>query len=289
MDNPKVGIIVLNYNGADCLVSCLQSLYQLEYKNKEIIVVDNGSTDDSFSLAQQLFPQSIFVCNKENKGFSRGMNDGMRQAFLRGADFCLLFNYDAEIDPQALEHLLSIAQKNPQAGLLSPIIYEKENKHIWFAKGKIEFLRMRSRHQEISQKEFIQESYQSEFLTGCALFVRKELVDAIGFLDEQFFLYYEDADYSLRATKAGFECLVVPKAIVWHSEKSKTNPEKMYFLVYSGLLFFQKHTPPSLRLYMALYGTIRRIKNRFDRMLGKNGAAEEVSRAYKNFFHEQST
>lgn len=284
-----MSIIVLNYNGDDCLLPCLYSLDQLEYTNKEIIVVDNGSTDNSFSFAQQHFPRCTFVQNEKNEGFAKGMNSGMEQAFHNGADFCLLFNYDAEIDPRALTLLISVAKKNPRAGLLSPVIYEKENKHIWFAKGRIDFFRMRAVHERVLQEKFAQESYRSEFLTGCALLIKKELVEKIGFLDEQFFLYYEDADYSLRATKAGFECLVVPQATVFHSEKSSTNPKKTYFLVYSGLLFFKKHTPPVLRPYMAIYGTIRRVKNWADRLFWEKGSAKEVYLAYKDFFHGHSS
>ena len=214
------------------------------------------------------------------------MNIGMRLAFLRGADWCLLFNYYAEIEPHALTHLVSVAQGNSRAGLLSPVIYGKDKGSPWFAKGKIEFFRMRATHRTPSVRELSSDFYASEFLTGCSLLVKKELVDKIGFLDERFFLYYEDADYSLRAAKAGFDCLVVSKARAWHSERSEINPEKMYFLVYSGLLFFEKHTPYFWRPYMMLYGTIRRVKNFLDRTCKKSIVAEEVHRAYKNFFHE---
>lgn len=283
---PKVGIVVLNYNGADCLTACLSSLDRLEYDDKEIIVVDNGSSDDSFSQAEALFPHFTFIRNGKNEGFAKGMNIGMRRAFLHGARWCLLFNYDAEIDVQALSFLRVAAQKHPRAGLLSPAIYKKGSDLLWFGKGRIEFLRMRAIHREPSRKELASESYQSGFLSGCALFIKKELVHAIGFLDERFFLYYEDADYSLRATQAGFDCLVVPQARVWHSEESNNNPKKTYFLVYSGLLFFQKHTPFLLRPYMVLYATIRRAKNFIDRIFWRSRAVEEVHRAYEKFFYE---
>ncbi|PIX90372.1 MAG: hypothetical protein COZ29_00390 [Candidatus Moranbacteria bacterium CG_4_10_14_3_um_filter_45_9] len=283
---PKVGIIVLNYNGDNCLSSCLSSLDRLTYPNKEIIVVDNGSSDDSFFSAEASFPQFTFVRNGKNEGFAKGMNIGMRLAFLHNADWCMLFNYDAEIDVQALSFLMTVAQKNPRAGLLSPVIYEKGSNHLWFGKGRIEFLRMRATHEKPSSEELASENYRSEFLTGCSLLVKKELALAIGLFDEQFFLYYEDADYSLRSTQAGFENCVVPQARVWHSEESKTSPQKTYFLVYSGLLFFKKHTPFLLQPYMALYVTIRRVKNFLDRVFGRGNTAEEVHRAYKQFFYE---
>jgi GT2 family glycosyltransferase len=285
-DIPKVAIIVLNYNGDKCLSSCLHSLEKLEYSNKEIIVVDNKSTDSSFSSAQKLYPHFSYIQNEKNEGFAKGMNIGMRIAFSRGAKWCLLFNYDAEIDAQALTELVLVAEKYPHAGLLSPIIFQKGDKQVWFAKGKIDYFRMRAVHTKPSREEFLSDAYSSEYLTGCALFVKKALVDAIGYLDEQLFLYYEDADYCVRARQAGFESLVVSKALVWHSEESKTNPRKTYFLVYSGLLFFRKHTPCILRPYIALYGTIRRVKNLFDRLFCKNDTVESVYRAYKQFFHE---
>lgn len=283
---PRVGIIVLNYNGDKCLPSCLASLDQLAYSNKEIIVVDNGSSDDSFSRAGKSFPQFTFVRNGKNEGFAKGMNIGMRLAFLHNADWCLLFNYDAEIDMQALSSLMVVAEKHPRAGLLSPMIYEKGSNHLWFGKGRIKFLRMRAIHEEPSSEDLAAESYRSEFLTGCALLIKKEVTIAIGLLDERFFLYYEDADYSLRATEAGFENLVVPRARVWHSEESKINPKKTYFLVYSGLLFFKKHTPLLLRPYMALYVTIRRVKNSLDRVFWRESTVEEVHLAYEQFFYE---
>src|SRR3989304_7306263 len=204
---PQVGIIVLNYNGRRCLLPCLQSLDQLEYPNKEIIVVDNNSTDGSLKEAQKKFPHFVFVRNKKNEGFAKGMNIGIKEALARGAKRCWIFNYDAEAHPQTLDKLISAAQENPRAGLLSPIIYETNNNNLWFAKGRIDFLRMRTLHIHPTSEELNAKTYKSEFLTGCALLIKKELIEKIGFLDERFFLYYEDADYSLLAIQAGFDCL----------------------------------------------------------------------------------
>jgi len=283
--SPVVGVIVLNYNGQHCLLSCLQSLEQLRYTNKEIIVVDNHSSDDSLLIAEKKFPHCIFIRNNNNDGFAKGMNAGMREAIARGAEWCWLFNYDAISDPDALTQLMRVATTQPhKIGLVSPIIYTN-NKQIWFAKGTVNFFRMRVLHISPAQKEWMCEAYPSEFLTGCALLVNKRLINTIGFLDERFFLYYEDADYSLRAREAGLLCLVVPEASVVHSEASSQNTEKVYFLVYSGLLFFQKWGSPLLQKYYRVYGTIRRIKNWLDRIVYNNSpSARAVYRAYQNFY-----
>lgn len=284
---PKVAVIVLNYNGKECLPRCLNSLAQLEYSNREIIIVDNHSSDDSLSVAEKTFPEYTFIRNTENEGFAKGMNSGMRLALARGAQWCWLINHDAEVAPAVLTQLMVVAEKHPRAGLLSPVIYEKGSKCLWFAKGEIDFFRMRAFHVQPAREEMARESYQSGFLTGCALLIKKELMEAIGFLDERFFLYYEDADYSLRAQSAGFACLVVPEARVWHSEESKENPKKIYFLVYSGLLFFEKHAPIILRPYLLAYVTIRRVKNFLNLTFRKTPAAWEARRAYQHFFHER--
>lgn len=283
---PKVAIIVLNYNGKDCLPLCLESLRKLTYPNWEIIVVDNGSSDGSLQVAEKAFPECHFVRNAENLGFAKGMNVGMRTALARQADWFWLVNYDAIADSRALDHLMTTAEKHPRAGLLSPVIYDASTQAVWFAKGRRDFLRMRTVHSNPTKEEFASDAYASEFLTGCALLVKKQLVETIGFLDERFFLYYEDADYSLRAARAGFACLVVPQARVWHSEKSQSNPQKIYFLVYSGLLFFEKHASFLWRLYFFVYVTIRRVKNLLDVARSKGSAALEAQRAYKHFFHE---
>lgn len=285
-NEPRVGIIVLNYNGEDCLLACLRSLDQVSYTNKEIIVVDNGSSDNSLSQAKKQFKQCVFIENKENTGFSKGMNRGMKQALLDGAQYCFLFNYDAEIEQNALSLLVSAGEKYPLSGLLSPVIYEKKQGKIWFAKGKVLFSRMRAVHTKPSMKEKNRDVYPSDFLTGCALLIKKELIEKIGFLDERFFLYYEDVDYSFRAREAGFERLVVSGARAYHSEKSRKNPQKVYFLVLSGLLFFQKHARLLFRLYMAIYVRMRRVKNAVERKIWSTAVSEQVYRAYKKFFDE---
>jgi GT2 family glycosyltransferase len=281
---PRVGIIVLNYNGKCCLLPCLQSLDQLEYQNKEIIVVDNNSTDGSLEDAKKEFPHFTFVRNQKNEGFAKGMNIGIKETLSRGAKWSWLFNYDAMAHPQALSKLISVAQENSKAGLLSPIIYEVNSDNMWFAKGKIDFLRMRTCHIKPTKRELSSKTYRSEFLTGCALLIKKELIEKIGFLDENFFLYYEDADYSLRAAQAGFDCLVVPEAKVSHDEKSQLNSKKIYYLVYSGLLFFNKWMPFYLRPYLVVYVTMRKIKNFWDRLYKKDAIAQEVHRAYGDYF-----
>lgn len=279
MDEKQVAIIVLNYNGQDCLLPCLKSLNDLTYQEKMIIVVDNDSQDDSFEQAQKTFPNFVYLKNDQNKGFSGGMNTGIRYALDQGVTWVWLFNYDALAEKEALATLLSGAEGRGSGQLLSPVVVDEKGRK-WFSGGRINYLRMRAEH--IASKEE-KTPYKSEYLSGCALLIHREVFEKIGFLDEDFFLYYEDADFSLRARKAGFSCLVVPKSQVIHSEQSNFNQNKVYHLVLSGLLFFEKHTPWQLRPYIFGYVTIRRVKNRIDVWLGRE-AASMVQKAYATYF-----
>ncbi|MGK2848584.1 MAG: glycosyltransferase family 2 protein [Minisyncoccota bacterium] len=281
---PKVGIIVLNYNGAEYLLACLQSLYDLEYPYKDIIVVDNNSDDQSMAMAQHSFPQLSFIKNEENYGFARGMNIGIIHALTRGAEWCWLFNADAKADRQSLKCLI-LASRQSASVLLSPTIFETQRNRLWFAKGRVNFFRMRAEHVLPTKEECGMDQYPSDFLTGCAMLIHRDLIKHIGFLDERFFLYYEDVDYSLRARQAGFIPRVVTDARVEHSEVSQMSPRKTYFLVFSGLMFFQRWTPVCMRPSMWIYLGLRIIKNSVDRGWKQDPVTRSVSQAYKDYFY----
>jgi GT2 family glycosyltransferase len=284
MSTPKVAIVVLNFNGEACLPACLRALSLLRYPEYQVIVVDNGSTDTSFMSAQKEFPSFIYEATGKNLGFGGGMNVGMKLALAAGFDLVWLMNYDAEPQPESLSTLVSFYQKNPKEhSVMSPVIETPEG-NIWYAGGSINYLRMRTEHQ---QKVMQVSPYQTHFLTGCSPLLSKEAITRTGFFDERYFLYYEDADLSLRFRSEGYSLWVVPEARVVHEEKSSQNPQKLYYLVHSGLIFFAKHTPRRWQIYQALYVTIRRGVNKIKLYFGLFGA-QEVHRAYDDYFRKYS-
>ena len=275
-----MAIVVLNYNGKSCLQETLSSLDALEYSKKDIIVVDNASDDDSFVFAKQTFPHFQYLALPKNGGFAYGMNAGIRRALEREAEFVWLFNYDALAEEGSLTKLVESTKILGERSLLSPIILQ--NNAVWFEGGRINYFRMRVEHLKrwsASQNK----PFKTAFLTGCALFLPRIAIEEVGFLDEDFFLYYEDADYNTRALAKGFDLYVIPQATVFHSEESIHNPNKTYHLVYSGLLFFFKHKRGLFSFYQAIYGILRRQKNRWD-LLWNKPLAREVYRAYSEFY-----
>lgn len=256
MNYPKVFIVILNYNGKAVLKNTLESVYKLNYPNYEVVVVDNNSVDGSFEEARISFGKFNFIKNNQNVGFAAGNNVAIKWALEKMADYILLLNNDALIEKDALTNLIKAAQKNDKIGILSPVIYKGNSSQIWFSGGKIDWLRMRTEH--------LDDIKETQYITGCAMLIKKDVFKKIGLLDETFFLYYEDADFSFRAAKNGFKLKIVSEAKVFHFEKSSESLNKIYYLVRSGIIFFRKNSNFLFRIYIEFYLAMRKVKNKYD-------------------------
>lgn len=278
---PKVYVLVLNFNGKSTLLNCLRSIYQSDYPNFETVVIDNDSSDGSLEMAKQNFSTAHFIKNPANLGFAAGNNMGIRFALEKFADYVLLLNNDAYLEKNTLSLLIKEAEGFAGLDLVSPLIMGPGKDQLWFSGGKIDWLRLRTSHSEHVPEE---KPYASEYITGCAMLIKKTVFKKIGLFDENFFLYYEDADFSLRARQAGFSLGIIPTAKVLHDEQSESGKsDKVYWLVLSGLVFFQKHFPFYLKPWFWLHLTLRRIKNISTIILRRSKLAKEVGRAYRDF------
>lgn len=280
---PKVFIVILNYNGKNVIKKCLTSVFKIDYSNFEVVIVDNGSTDGSFEMAKNTFSKASFIKNEENLGYSAGNNVGIRFALERMAEYVLVLNNDTDVEKDFLKKLVEEGEKNSLAGILSPVIFNGITRDVWFSGGKINWLRMKSWHETDIKKK---ENYETEYITGCAMLIKAEVFKKSGLFDENFFLYWEDADFSIRAARAGFKNIVVSSSWIYHIEESeKLNKNKIYWLVFSGLLFFKKNTPAFLRWWVFAYVFLRKLKNKKDVLKRKNNkdVAEMVQKAYVDF------
>jgi hypothetical protein len=197
------------------------------------------------------------------------------------ADYVLLLNNDTEVEKDFLTKLVEVEGKDEKIGIASPVIFDGHSRQVWFSGGEINWLTMKTQH---SQKVLTEDYRETGLITGCAMLVRAAVFNEIGLLDEDFFLYYEDADFSLRAKKAGFKNIVVSGSWVYHFEKSKNNlKQKTYWLVISGLIFFQKNTPLLFKPWIKFYTALRKLKNKFDLKFKRNELAEIVEKAYADY------
>ncbi|MCA9365072.1 MAG: glycosyltransferase family 2 protein, partial [Candidatus Moranbacteria bacterium] len=261
MEKPKVFTIIVNHNGGQDVLDAIKSVFQSSYTNGEIIVVDNDSTDGSFEKIRNQFPRIHAIKNTKNDGFGKGANLGIRFALEKMADFVFLLNPDATIEKDTIKKMVKKMERNDDLGIASPTIIDEKTNNIWFGGGKILWTKMRAIH-TLEKYDGTKNVVKTEYVCGCAMFIRKEVFKKTGLFDERFFLYYEDADLSLSAKKNGWHLGVFPTIKIRHKERSNENiKNKTYWLVKSGLLFFEKHTPKRLKSASKIVLLARKCKN----------------------------
>lgn len=225
-DLPLVAIIILNWNGKEDTLACIESLQKMHYANKQIIIVDNASTDDSIERIKREFPELELVVNSANLGYAGGNNAGIRYAVKKQVDYLLLLNNDTIVDQHLLNRLVQVMNDHPQIGAVSPMIYYHTSPDVfWFAGGVID--RQRSETVmlgcgEPDRGQFGEQPFPIDYANGCAMMIRSEVLNKVGFLDERFFMYYEEVEWCHRIRKAGYDILAVPGAKVWH----KIDPDR---------------------------------------------------------------
>jgi GT2 family glycosyltransferase len=246
----KVCTIVLNWNGWRDTAACLSSLSQLRYENHEIIVVDNGSTDDSVRHLRIEFPGLTLIETGKNLGFAAGCNVGIRRAFADGADFVWLLNNDTAVDAGALQSLVAKAGSDERMAAVGSAIYHMQEPHKLMAwgGGRVSFLLGRSRHVLAPVDDG-----QVDYITGASLLLRRSALEAVGMLDEGFFFSWEDADLGFRLRRANWKLAVAGDSKVWHKETASLRGQETVLDTYfneGASRFFRKHAlVPQLPLY----------------------------------------
>jgi GT2 family glycosyltransferase len=245
---PRVLVTVVHWNGLETTTRCLESLQRLTYPRCHLLVVDNASTDGSGEILRQRFPAVEFHRTPENLLFAGGANVGLCRALSRGYDFAVVLNNDTEAAPDLLERLVDVAVADPRCGLVGPKIYYAERRQvIWSAGGKIDYWSGTFRHLGLRQVDgpSFDQLRDVDYLTGCCILARRQLLVDVGYLDTSYHMYSEDADWSVRARRAGYRVVFAPGARIWHRVSAAsgggTTPYKMYHRVRSNLLFLRRH------------------------------------------------
>jgi GT2 family glycosyltransferase len=232
---PKVSVVVLNLNGYGDTRDCLESLKRVTYSNFDVIMVDNGSSDDSARRLSLEFPAVRILRSQRNLGFAGGNNLAIGDALQDGADYVLLLNNDTVVDPCFLSVMIEVGETEPMIGLIGPKIYYASNpKRIWYAGGRVNYDGCRHLGMdELDDETRFSRTEETGFISGCALLVKSVVLREVGLLDEKLFAYHEDTDFCLRACKAGYRCVFVGKALVWHKVSRTSGPESAFTLYLS--------------------------------------------------------
>jgi GT2 family glycosyltransferase len=231
----KVSIILLNYKGTKDTLSCVESLEKIEYDNFEIIIVENDSPDDSYEvLSEAIGNKHTLIKSPSNGGFAKGNNIGINYALEKGTDFVLLLNNDTLVEKDFLREMINCYHRNEAVGMVGcKILYESRRDLIWYGGGELNLKRFYGLHHGEGQKDCEEFNIEKEvtFNTGCVMLIPKEVIEKVGTLPEEYFLYYEDVDYSLSVQEAGYKIFYCPKAVVYHKVSASTGGEESPFAV----------------------------------------------------------
>ncbi len=247
---PKVAVIVLNWNNVQDTLRCLESLFFSDYQNYFVIVIDNGSVDSPELEIISKFSSVRFVRLEKNLGFTGGMNRGIEAGLLEGADYLWLLNNDAIVLPNTITKMVGKAETDNQIGMVSPVI-ESENHTYW---GTYLDINTQTRRNFTSLEELnsAKETLPRNIcLWGTALLIKTEVINRVGLLDDAFFAYFEDMDFSLRVTSAGYKNVLCADALIRHGKnnQSQTNrPDHYHFyMARNEYIFWMKYLNQSQR------------------------------------------
>jgi GT2 family glycosyltransferase len=219
--SPRLTIVIPNWNGERFLSLCLASLRRQTLGAFETILVDNASSDGSIGLVRRDFPEVRVISMRENRGFSAAANAGIEAST---TEYVALLNNDTEVDPGWLQALLRAADEHPEAGLFASKLVDFYDRRVLDGAGdalRLSGLPYRLGHGEVDRGQFDHPGYVFSACAAAAMY-RREMLDDVGLFDEDFVSYCEDGDLSFRAQLAGYRCLYVPDALVYHMGSAST-------------------------------------------------------------------
>lgn len=257
--SPLVSIITLNWNSTVVTSEFLSSVKEKNlYKNIEVIVVDNASAENPTEQFLSIYPSVKIIRHQQNLGFSGGNNIGIKAA---KGDYLFIVNNDTEFTNGLVESLLEVFQTYPDAGIVCPKF------HYYFNKGTIEYAGYKSINiftgrngmigngeEDIGQYDSIQ---KTNYAHGGGMMVSKKAVEEVGLMPEQFFLYYEELDWSEKFKRKGYSIYLQPNALIYHKESmttGKSSPLKTFYLTRNRILFMRRNISfPELGIFFLYF------------------------------------
>lgn len=255
----ELAIILLNYNNVNDTLECVKSIEDYYEREYTIIVVDNKSTDNSKEKLLENRHRYKLILNDVNEGFAQGNNVGIKWAIKEGYEYIMLLNNDTLITKNSIETMVDEIKKDKNIGIISPrIMYYPEKEKIWFDGGKIDWFKFIVVHYNMGNN--IKSSLKNnneivDFITGCCMIIRREVIEEVGYLPEEYFMYYEDVDYCVKVSEAGYKLLNIKESIIYHKVSSSSGGEDSPFSIKWGtrnrIIFMEKYKykVPAIKYY----------------------------------------
>lgn len=244
----RVFAVVVNWNGGQANLACLRSILAEGLRGTDVIFVDNGSTDGSRELVAREFPLVTRIENDANLGFGEAANQGASAALAAGAQAVFFVNNDVVLAPGVVARLTSVLASDRAIGIVGPrVLFMHDKTRVWCAGGMLtwrENLSTLLGHGEKDGPEH-QRVKRVDYVPGCALLARRELLEEVGTFDARYFAYMEDVDLCLRASRRGYRIELVGDAAAWHASSSATgggyNPRRKYMMGVNSIWFLRAH------------------------------------------------
>ncbi|MEN4012619.1 MAG: glycosyltransferase family 2 protein [Chloroflexota bacterium] len=262
MSSPLVAAVILNTNRKEDTLACLESLQRSDYPNLVILVLDNACTDGSSEAVRALFPAVKIIPLIENRGYAGNNNVGIQTALELGCQWVFVLNEDIVLASDAITNLVQFGESNPKIGILGPLVFHHNEPDVIQSAGGKMTPRWQAYHIGQNEPDAGQFSIPTkmDWISGCAILVRASVIRQIGALDERFFYYWEETEWCLRTSKAGWQIWLVPQAKIWHKGVQRNyqpSPNVTYYATRNRLLALAKHHAPLAAWWDAHYTALR--------------------------------
>lgn len=265
----KLAVILVNYNGLRFNEECINSILRSDWPGEiNIYVIDNHSTDSSMEQLKSCFSKRKevnLIYLSQNIGFAAANNIGIRKSLAYEADFVIILNNDTVIDKDMIKIMVETSLRYPDSIIVPKILYEADKDILWYAGGFFSRLvwKPKSRGENEKDQGQYDEDSDCDYANGCCMLLPQKVFISLGFMDESFFLYYEDTEYSLRAKKMGIKIRYSSKARMYHKVNASTggnsNPVCAYYISRNWIMCMRKRMPPFRYAIFFLYYILNRM------------------------------
>jgi GT2 family glycosyltransferase len=268
--HPTVAIIVLNWNAFEDTYYCIKSLKKVTYQNFSIILVDNDSTDGSYEKLKNEFPEIEVLQSGYDGGYAYGTNYGAKAALKQNAEYVMYLNNDTEVEPDFLDRIMDVFNNYENVGIVSSkILYMHDKKTLYCAGGKFRKFMCagRNKFQGLDAVDHANEIEEIDFAEGCCMTIKREVFEKIGFMNDEYFMYFDDIDYSVRAIKH-FKLYYTPYSILYHKTGAGLTWTDFtafyyYYFTRNRINFYKNFFPLYWQMYSVFYSVLISLPKTF--------------------------